>query len=823
MMNLFLIAAVAITAADAGSVVWRAAQDVPGLLHGRAFPRNATKAPYDRLPATAEKTCRPAIWSLSEQPAGMFLQFGTNSRTVQVKYNLTGKGLDMWHFPSTGVSGMDAYVWDAGNKTWRWTGTAHPAYPQTSFVAGQLRPCGGAAGEKPCPDTLYRVHLPTYNGVVGGSLLIGLSEGATLTPDASKFIGGQGAVVWYGTSILQGGVASRPGQIFTHEVSRNLGRLVYNFGFSGNGLMELSVAQYLAAIRPAPGLFILDCNPNMLGDLIGARAVPLIRYLRTHGWAETPIIMSEGTEYGIQWASPSTAAKQAAKNANLTAAFKTLVAGGDAHLFYSKGPPLFASPLSMAPVVAGDARLLVDPTVGGTHPTDLGMRKMAAYWTAEIAKVLAVDAKKKRPSEFAAPPAEQNALIYEAKDEEHNKGKGEGGDATAMALAGLAAAEMPAADPSPTTATTTAWKWTDGASLLGGRAPFSGPRNSSYDRLPLSAHGVVSDAVWRLSQDSTGLYLRFTTNASALSINHTLAFASPHLWHMPRSGTDGLDVYAWHAAAGAWRHVPSMLLAEYAPPPTPVTIAAAVPQLTPQPAFQTFIVYLPLRNAPSAVAIGIPDDDAGFVLCGGGDGAGSCAAMGVADPAPAFALPPVVWYGTSIQQGGVASRAGNEYDGVIARALHREVYNFGFAGHGLMELSVAKFITQLDASVIVIDCLPNMKAPLVASRTQPLVRYLRANGHATTPIVLAEGTPYPAEWLQGPPFADATKNAALRAAYEALVAAGDEHLHYVIGKDLFKSPLVNPTVGGVHSSDLGQYEIADFYVKYLPTVIGGAD
>ena len=176
-------------------------------------------------------------------PAGMFLQFTTNSRTVQVQYNLTGRSLDMWHFPSTGVSGMDAYVWDAGNATWRWTGTAHPAYPTTVFTAGQLRPCGSTTADNPCPETLYRIHLPTYNGVVAGSLLLGLSDGASLTGDASKFSGGDQSIVWYGTSILQGGVASRPGQIFTHEVSRNLKKLVYNFGFSGNGVMELSVAQ----------------------------------------------------------------------------------------------------------------------------------------------------------------------------------------------------------------------------------------------------------------------------------------------------------------------------------------------------------------------------------------------------------------------------------------------------------------------------------------------------------------------------------------------------------------------------------------------------
>jgi len=168
----------------------------------------------------------------------------------------------------------------------------------------------------------------------------------------------------------------------------------------------------------------------------------------------------------------------------------------------------------------------------------------------------------------------------------------------------------------------------------------------------------------------------------------------------------------------------------------------------------------------------------------------------------------------------VASRAGTEYDAIISRALELEIVNFGFAGNGVMEISVARWISMVSASLIVIDCLPNMDASMVANRTEPLVRYLREHGHPTTPIALAEGTPYPDQWVNGPPYADGPKNLALQEAYDGLVRAGDKNLHYVRSSSLFKSPLVNPTVGGVHSSDLGQYEIADYYVKALPGIIG---
>ena len=48
-------------------------------------------------------------------------------------------------------------------------------------------------------------------------------------------------IVWYGTSIAQGGVVTRPGMAFTNIIARNLGREVLNFGFSGNGKMTKAV------------------------------------------------------------------------------------------------------------------------------------------------------------------------------------------------------------------------------------------------------------------------------------------------------------------------------------------------------------------------------------------------------------------------------------------------------------------------------------------------------------------------------------------------------------------------------------------------------
>ena len=76
---------------------------------------------------------------------------------------------------------------------------------------------------------------------------------------------------------------------------------------------------------------------------------------------------------------------------------------------------------------------------------------------------------------------------------------------------------------------------------------------------------------------------------------------------------------------------------------------------------------------------------------------------------------------------------------------------------------MAKYLVTLDAAVIVLDCLPNMNAASVAAKTVPLVNYLRAHGHATTPIVLAEIPPTTCEdsWFN---LASLQKNADMNAA-----------------------------------------------------------
>lgn len=830
-------------------------------IRGKAFNNSVTRGLYERLPAAAEpsskgpkstKVVRSAVWELSTQPAGMFIQFSTDASCIFVKYNLRSASTSMWHFPSTGMAGMDLYSWDTGNATWRWAGTSHPCssekcgFPLTASKMASLS-CGSSAdANAACETRVYRLHLPTYAAITD-DLEIGTNKESTVLAPDSTHLGAAKPIVWYGTSILQGGVASRPGQVNTHIVSRALETEIYNFGFSGNGVMELNVAQYLATVDCS--MIIVDCNPNMDGPTITSRAIPLVHYLRSHGHATTPIVLSEGTPYGTDWAQDPTTPHggNRPKNVALAAAFKTLVDGGDKQLFYAHSTDIFAPTLGLDAV--DDS--LVDPTVGGTHLTDLGMRKQAAFWAQKIPSIKAESLARWRgergdlagagDDDDAAAAAiggrvaepTQDDLQREREETEALRARArreqwEGWGDIEHAPAPAARMQLPSlSEEAPSAAAPV-----DAAQFVRGRPFPSEKRNHSYDRFPLSYAASLRPDVWQLSEMSTGSYLRFTSDSSHISFKWALRpacaekwFAGCHLFHMPDSGTNAFDTYIWDSSAsssaGGWRHYPNSLL-HYSESGTGALI---------QPdAFRgknsTWLVYLPLRNAPDTISL-TPTTPG--TICGAG-----CAA----DKAPEFAMPPVVWYGTSIQQGGVASRAGNTYDAVISRTLQREVLNLGFANNGVMELSVGKLLSDIkDAAVIVIDCLPNMNTAQVSNRTIPLVQYLRANGHPTTPIVLAEGTPTPADWLNDDSNGTWAnpKNAALREQYNKLLAGGgaaSKHLHYVSANDLFDFDLkdgsgaegrdVNPTVCGIHSSDLGQYMIANFYAKFLPPVIASS-
>lgn len=306
----------------------------------------STKAPFDRLPAKAEGVVRAAVWGLSQNSAGLCVRFVTDAKNLQARWSVTSDRLAMPHMAATGVSGLDLYVKVDGR--WRWLAVGQPR--QAPLNTAQL------AANLPAGEREYTLYLPLYNGV--SSVEIGLPAGSKLAlapPHAlSK------PVVFYGTSITQGGCASRTGMVHTAILGRWLDCPVINLGFSGNGKMEPELAALMAELDPA--VYVLDCLPNMSPQEVTERLPSFVETLRK-ARPQTPIVLVEDRNYADAFLVASRRERNEGNHAALRAAHQKLVSQGLEHLHYLEGENL----------IGQDG----EGTVDGSHPTDLGFLRQA--------------------------------------------------------------------------------------------------------------------------------------------------------------------------------------------------------------------------------------------------------------------------------------------------------------------------------------------------------------------------------------------------------------------------------------------------------------
>lgn len=319
-------------------------------------------------------------------------------------------------------------------------------------------------------------------------------------------------------------------------------------------------------------------------------------------------------------------------------------------------------------------------------------------------------------------------------------------------------------------------QWND-ARALGIEGQGWADTKAPFDRLPGKAEGKVREAVWNLSRHSAGMHLRFVTDATAIHARWTLTSSNLSMPHMPASGVSGLDLYV-KSEGGKWRWLAVGLPSAQS---NQVRLAANLP-----PGNREYLMYLPLYNGTRSIEIGVP---AGHRISKAGPwGSGS--------------RKPAVFYGTSILHGACASRPGMVHSAILGRQFHVPHINLGFSGNGRMEPELADLIAELDASVFVLDCLPNMNAAEVSERLEPFVRKLRT-AHPSTPIVLVEDRSYADSFLiQSKRDRNLTSRSALRTAYENLRRQGVKKLAYVPGEHLLGDD-GEGTVDSSHPNDLG--------------------
>lgn len=338
------------TAAESARPLWWIDAATLGL-EGQGWGNESV--PFTRLPDRAEALVPPRVWDLSRDSSGLVVHFTSDSPTLTARWSLRRPELAMRHMPASGVSGLDLYVRIQGG--WRWLAVGQRI---TSQEVTQI-----LFKDQPTARREYLLFLPLYNGV--SSVSLGIDVGATIEPVHAT----ARPIVVYGTSIVQGGCASRPGMAYTAILRRRLDRPLINLGFSGNGRSEPELAHLIAELDAA--VFVLDSLPNLQPDEV-QRVDAFIGILRAKH-PETPVVLIGSIRYANAEHIAERRERVRRSNQTLQAIFERR-SQSDPNLW----------------MVPGDSLLDADGegTVDGTHPTDLGFVRMARTIEPELRQAI---------------------------------------------------------------------------------------------------------------------------------------------------------------------------------------------------------------------------------------------------------------------------------------------------------------------------------------------------------------------------------------------------------------------------------------------------
>jgi hypothetical protein len=328
--------------------------------------------------------------------------------------------------------------------------------------------------------------------------------------------------------------------------------------------------------------------------------------------------------------------------------------------------------------------------------------------------------------------------------------------------------------------------------LIEGTAVADSLKESPYDRLPVSYKDKVRQPVWDLSKSSAGITVRFHSNSTSINLKWIVLndFDMPH---MASTGIKGIDLYTkynnkWRYVTTAGAIVGLKKHQNKSKPLDSISEFELIKNMTPE--FREYKLFLPLYDGVTKLEVGIDPT----------------ASIEKASPS---SVKPIVFYGTSITQGGCASRPGMAHTSIISRRLDVECINYGFSGNGRMETPIVELISEISASFYVIECLQNMDSDQVKQRVRPLVETIRKK-HPLTPIVLVENMMYKMAFLDQTLQDELIQeNLTLKNEFDKILKSGDQNIFYV------KDNLLDDegTVDGVHFTDLGFLRYADYLLK----------
>lgn len=319
----------------------------PFKIHG-AFYENGK---FRRLPEAVAKSVSDGVYWLHSNTAGARVRFKTNSPYVAIYAKMSNIG-KMAHFALAGSGGFDLYIKTDEEK---YVGTFVPPYDMTD-------------GYESVIDLLDKkerelvINFPLYSDVT--ELYIGISEKATLNAPTPYKV--ENPIVYYGSSITQGGCASRAGCTYQAILSRRLNVDYINLGFSGNARAEDEMIEYIKGLEMSAFVYDYDHNSPSIEHLKKTHEKMFKAIRQSH--PTLPIIILPRPKYTLN--------NEEKKRARIIkATYKNAIDSGDKNVYFIGGKSLM--------------RLCKDDgTVDNCHPTDIGFFSMAVALERVLKKIL---------------------------------------------------------------------------------------------------------------------------------------------------------------------------------------------------------------------------------------------------------------------------------------------------------------------------------------------------------------------------------------------------------------------------------------------------
>lgn len=324
---------------------------------------------------------------------------------------------------------------------------------------------------------------------------------------------------------------------------------------------------------------------------------------------------------------------------------------------------------------------------------------------------------------------------------------------------------------------------------------FPVPSNDRFLRLPLSLEGKINDgAFWNGTHMTAGGAVRFRTDSKAVAIRAVLA-DSGDMNHMPRAGSAGFDLYMSNGTT--FHHMGTAQPSRDEKNLERVLTTAAPGEM------RDWILDFPLYGGTTQVELGF--------LPG----------ASIEAPTPHKISKPILFYGSSITQGGCASRPGNCYSSMLCREVDAEQINLGFSGCGKGEPAMAEFIASLNLSAFVYDYDHNApNADHLRETHEPFFRIIREK-HPHLPVIFMSKCDIWPELRDEAYNQNAIRRDIIRTTFRNAVDAGDRNVYFIDGENLFgKRNRTACTVDRCHPNDLGFYRMYEHVLPVLKTALG---